>query len=500
MATVYLARDLKHGREVALKVLLPDLAALIGADRFLREIGIAARLTHPRILALHDSGEAGGFLYYVMPFAGGGSLRTRLQAARRLPLEQAAAIADAIADALTYAHRLGIFHRDIKPENILFAEGHPLVTDFGIAKAVSTAGGAALTRTGFPIGTPGYMSPEQAAGIAEVDGRTDVYSLAAVAYEMVTGEIPRGWPTEDEVRTGRLTAAPLEHRRALDLLPSHVEGALVRGLAVRPDQRTATPAVLVRELTQPGARRRYDDAEVRELVRRASELEVTAPTIDSSLTIGGVERLAAEAGIDPARIREAAALAQAAQEPEPHPWWSRVIGGPTRLVIERVVTGEVPDAEFPMLVDEIRRTLGDVGLVSALGRTVTWTTARAAGGRNLQISVSVRAGRTRVLLLDRLGDLQGGLFGGMMGGLGGGGTGPIVAVAVEALKTPAVLIAAIPLWLATVFAGTRALYHYTVKGRQRKLEQLADRLAELARQLAPGALPPAASPERYRLP
>jgi hypothetical protein len=130
---------------------------------------------------------------------------------------------------------------------------------------------------------------------------------------------------------------------------------------------------------------------------------------------------------------------------------------------------------------------------------MTWTTARASGGRNLQISVSVRAGRTRVLILDRLGDLQGGLFGGMMGGLGGGGTGPIVAVAVEALKAPAILIAAIPLWLITVFAGTRSLYHYIVKGRRRKLEQLADRLAELARQLAPGVLP-AAPPERGRLP
>jgi hypothetical protein len=500
MATVYLARDLKHGRDVALKVLLPDLAALIGADRFLREIGIAARLTHPRILALHDSGEAAGFLYYVMPYAAGGSLRTRLQAERRVPLDAALAITDAIADALTYAHRTGVLHRDIKPENILFAEGHPLVTDFGIAKAVSTAGGDQLTRTGFPIGTPGYMSPEQAAGIAQVDARTDVYSLAAVAYEMITGEIPRGWPTEDEVRTGRLAAAPAAHRHTFDLLPSYVEGALVRGLAVRPDQRTATPTALMQELSQPGARRRYGDAEVRDLVRRASELEVTAPTVDSSMTIGGVERLAAEAGIDPARVREAAALVEAAQEPEPHPWWSRVIGGPTRLVVERVVTGEVPDAEFPVLVDEIRRTLGDVGLVSALGRTMTWTTARAAGGRNLQISVSVRAGRTRVLVLDRLGDLQGGLFGGVMGGLGGGGMGPIIAVAVEALKVPHVLFAAIPLWLLTVFAGTRSLYYHIVSGRKRKLDALADRLATLARDLAPASLPRDPGPVRGRLP
>jgi len=502
MATVYLARDLKHGRDVALKVLLPDLALLIGADRFLREIGIAARLTHPRILALHDSGEAGGFLYYVMPFATGGSLRTRLQAERRLPLQQAVAIADGIADALTYAHRMGVLHRDVKPENILFAEGHPLVTDFGIAKAVSTAGGAQLTRTGFPIGTPGYMSPEQAAGIADVDARTDVYSLAAVAYEMLTGEIPRGWPTEDEVRTGRLATAPPSHRHTLDLLPSHVEGALVRGLAVRPDQRTATPEVLLRELTHPGARRRYDDAAVRDLVRRASELESYAPTVDGAMTIGGVERLAAEVGIDPARVREAAALVDAPPPTEtPRSGWTRLLGGPMRLSIERLVPGEVPEAEFPTLVDEVRRTLGDVGMASTLGRSVTWTSVRGtSAARQLQVAVSVRAGQTRIHVQDSLGDLRAGVFGGVFGGVGGGGLGPIVGVAIEGLQAPAVLFAAVPLWIAAVFSSARSIYHYSTRSRHRQLEALADRLVALARQLMPPGLPELRSPERHRLP
>ena len=502
MATVYLARDLKHGREVALKVLLPDLAALIGADRFLREIGIAARLTHPRILALHDSGEAGGFLYYVMPYAGGGSLRARLQAERRLPLDAALPIADAIADALTYAHRCGVLHRDIKPENILFAEGHPLVTDFGIAKAVSTAGGPHITRTGFPIGTPGYMSPEQAAGITEVDARTDVYSLAAVTYEMLMGEIPRGWPTEEEVRTGRFANAPAAHRHTLDLLSSHIEGGLVRGLAVRPDQRTATPADLLRELTEPGARRRYDAAGVRELVRRASELEVTAPTVDTAMTIGGVERIAAEAGIDPARVREAAALAEAVPPAATtHPFWSRVIGGPLRLSIERVVPGEVPEAEFPALVDEIRRTVGDVGMASTLGRSVTWTAIRGtSASRHLQVAASVRGGQTRIHVQDSLGDLRAGLFGGVLGGVGGGGLGAIVAVTVETLQAPMALVAMVPLWIALVFSGTRSTYHYTVESRRRQLETLADRLAGLARQLTPPELPGARAPERLRLP
>jgi len=166
MATVYLADDKKHHRAVALKVLLPGLAAFLGVERFLKEIQIAAGLQHPHILTLHDSGEAGGFLYYVMPYIEGASLRQQLEGPPRRALSQpqALAIAEPVADALSYAHRMGVLHRDIKPENILFSQGHPIVADFGIAKAVSTAGGANLTRTGFPVGTPGYMIPDQPAG------------------------------------------------------------------------------------------------------------------------------------------------------------------------------------------------------------------------------------------------------------------------------------------------------------------------------------------------
>ena len=190
MATVYLAHDRRHEREVAVKVLRQDLAATLGAERFLKEIQIAARLTHPHILPVHDSGEAGGFLYYVMPFIDGLSLRQRLEARGALVEADALEITRRVGDALTYAHRMGVVHRDIKPENILFAQGHPIVADFGIAKAVSTAGEQHLTRTGFPIGTPGYMSPEQAAGLSDLDARTDVYSLAIVVYEMLVGSAP----------------------------------------------------------------------------------------------------------------------------------------------------------------------------------------------------------------------------------------------------------------------------------------------------------------------
>ena len=186
MATVYMAYDRKHQRDVALKVLRPDIAASIGADRFLKEIQIVARMVHPHILSLHDSGEAEGFVYYVMPFIDGGSLRQLLERDKRLGKDRAIAVAEPIADALSYAHGVGVLHRDIKPENVLFARSHPIVADFGIAKAVSSAtSGAQLTRTGISLGTPGYMSPEQAAGFTDVDAKTDVYALAILVYEMI---------------------------------------------------------------------------------------------------------------------------------------------------------------------------------------------------------------------------------------------------------------------------------------------------------------------------
>lgn len=306
MATVYLAHDRKHHREVALKVLLPSLAAYLGAERFLKEIRILARLTHPHILALHDSGDAAGFLYYVMPYIEGASLRRRIQGGTLMSVEAALAIAAPVADALSYAHRMGVFHRDVKPENILFSQGHPIVADFGIAKAISTAGGANLTRTGFPLGTPGYMSPEQAAGLADLDERSDVYSLAAVIYEMLVGAVPARWPAPDEVRAGRFLTAPEPHRERLAAAGETIEAGLVRGLALDHAQRTASPAALLDELTGKGGHRRYSEGEVRAIVKRAAEMEAVQPTAGGALTIGGIEALAGEVGIAPALVRAAA--------------------------------------------------------------------------------------------------------------------------------------------------------------------------------------------------
>ena len=495
MATVYLGFDRKHHREVALKVLVPGLAAVLGAERFLREIETAARLTHPHILALYDSGEAGGFLYYVMPYIDGGSLRLPLAAGRRMSPDEALAIAGPVADALAYAHRMGVLHRDVKPENILFSQGHPIVADFGIAKAISTAGGANITRTGFPLGTPGYMSPEQAAGLTDLDPRTDVYSLAVVIYEMLVGGPPGRWPTEDAVRSGRLTDAPAAHRTRLTELGARIEGALTRGLAIRLDQRTATPGALIDELSGTAPpRRRYSAGEVDEIVKRASEIEATRPTGSGAMTIGGVEALAAEVGIAPEMVREAAReMSPGGRVPEaagvalpsearpPNRW----IGGPTTILFEREVDGELPDAEWPVLVDEIRRVVRNVGQVSQFGRSFSWVaTRRGTSQRDLEIAVSVRGGRTRITVQENLSTLIGAVFGGIGGGMGGGGMGPLLGITLGAMHAPGPVVALlVPLWLATTFGTARGVYRYSSGRRSRELESLADRLASLTRDL-----------------
>jgi serine/threonine protein kinase/tetratricopeptide (TPR) repeat protein len=251
MATVFLARDLKHDRLVALKVLHPELAASLGPERFLREIKVAARLNHPYIVPLHDSGQAGNLLYYVMPYVDGESLRQRLGRERQLPVEDALQIARNVAAALDYAHRQGVVHRDIKPENVMLHEGEALVTDFGIAKAVSAAGGESLTQTGVAIGTPAYMSPEQAAGEAEPDGRSDVYSLGCMLYEMLAGTTPFTGPTVQAVMARRFTETAPPLRAARPTVPEAVEQAVARALARVPADRFATASQFAQALAVP---------------------------------------------------------------------------------------------------------------------------------------------------------------------------------------------------------------------------------------------------------
>jgi hypothetical protein len=242
MATVYLARDLKHERDVALKVLRPELAAVLGGQRFLAEIKITARLDHPHILTLIDSGESDGFLWYVLPFVHGESLRDRLNHEKQLGLEEALQITKQVAGALDYAHRQGVVHRDIKPENILLHEGEAMLADFGIALAVKEAGGNRLTETGLSLGTPQYMSPEQATGDRLLDARSDVYSLGAVLYEMLAGEPPVTGPTVQAVIAKLLTERPTRLRVVRDTVPEGIETAVAKALAKTPADRFAGAA------------------------------------------------------------------------------------------------------------------------------------------------------------------------------------------------------------------------------------------------------------------
>ncbi len=240
MATVYLARDLKHDRNVALKVLLPELGAILGAERFQSEIEVTANLQHPNLLPLFDSGEANGLLFYVMPYVEGESLRARLDREKQLPISEALRIAGAVASALDYAHRHSVIHRDLKPENILLHDGQPLVADFGIALAVSNAGGQRVTQTGLSLGTPQYMSPEQATGDRAIDGRTDIYSLGAVTYEMLAGEPPHLGTTAQAIIAKVLTEAPRSVRLARPSVPEHVEAVLEKALEKLAADRWAT--------------------------------------------------------------------------------------------------------------------------------------------------------------------------------------------------------------------------------------------------------------------
>src|SRR5690242_17899606 len=253
MAVVMLARDLKHQRQVAIKVLRPELSQSLGTDRFLREIEVATQLTHPHILPVFDSGACDGLLYYVMPYVEGGSLRTWLQREAQLPVEVALELTCQVADALEYAHGLRVVHRDIKPENILLESGQAVLADYGLALAVSAAGGERLTESGLALGTPAYMSPEQAAGDPHVDGRTDLYSLGCVLYEMLAGEPPFTGPTAQAVIAKRFgSPAPLI-RVVREGVPPAVERAIARALAKVPAERFRTAGELAKALSQASA-------------------------------------------------------------------------------------------------------------------------------------------------------------------------------------------------------------------------------------------------------
>ncbi len=285
MAVVYLAHDEKHHRPVAIKVLRPELAAAVGAERFLREIEIAAQLNHPNILPLFDSGEADGLLFYVMPYVAGETLRHRIARERQLPLDEAVRIAGEVGDALAYAHTQGLIHRDIKPENVLFQAGHAVVADFGIARAITEAGGTRLTETGLAVGTMAYMSPEQAVGESEIDARSDIYALGCVLFEMLAGSTPFASDNPQAMLAQKVvgTAASLADFRK-DLPPT-IDEVLQRALTKEPAGRYETSAAFTGALAHATTTAAIEQAEWRR--RRARYQRAFAGVMVVSLLAAG---------------------------------------------------------------------------------------------------------------------------------------------------------------------------------------------------------------------
>ena len=351
MATVYLAQDLRHDREVAIKVLHADLGAVLGGERFLSEIKTTARLQHPHILPLLDSGDAEGLLYYVMPYVRGETLRTRLERERQLPIDDAVRIAREVADALGAAHSQGIIHRDIKPENILLQSGHALVADFGIALAVQHAGGVRMTQTGHSLGTPSYMSPEQAMGERTIGARSDIYALGAVTYEMLAGDPPFTGSTVQAVVARVLSERPTPLRTLRDTVPPHVEQAVLTALAKLPADRFGSAAELAAALAGD----------------RPSTLGPAAFAPDGQVAAGRARRTIAALG-----ILAAASLAAAV-------WgWSRPPAAPDPPTqrFEFTAGAELPFA-FPILSSVTALAVSPAGdrVVYAARRGRTWVLA-----------------------------------------------------------------------------------------------------------------------------
>lgn len=476
MATVYLARDIKHHRQVAIKVMRPELAASLGVERFLKEIEIAAQLNHPHVLPLLDSGTTNDLLFYTMPFVNGESLRSLLNRKGTLEITLALEIAAEVADALGYAHRQGVLHRDIKPENILLSEGHAVVADFGIAKAISTAGGDQITRTGFPLGTPGYMSPEQAAGSTRLDERTDVFSLACVFYEMIIGETPGLWPTDEAVRLGRFLDAPANHRDVLDRLPGSVEQGLTRAMSMSPQQRFASPLELIKALGLPEERRRkYKTDEVSEIVKLAADKQNARPTEEGALSLGAVQQIAAQLDIAPDRIREAA---QALEVRDAAMEKGGIFGVGTKIDLERVVDHEIHEDEYESVLEEIRSAMGEVGRINpTLGKSLSWNSLSfqntlEGSGRLTHIMVSPRGGKTKIRITEAGGahtavfaatTVIGGILGtSLAGAIGIGGI----------LVAPAVAIAG-----GTSYLVSRTVFQRLITRRHNVLRTLLDRLS-----------------------
>ncbi len=498
MATVYLARDLKHDRPVAVKVLRPDLAASLAVNRFLQEIRIAARLNHPHIVPLLDSGNVNGVLHFVMPFVEGRSLRGKLVGSESIDLKMAIGITKDVAGALSYAHRVGIVHRDIKPENILFSEGHAIVTDFGIAKAISTAGGSSLTRTGFPIGTLGYMSPEQAAGRTDIDKTTDIYSLASVFYEMMVGEAPGMWVTDEARRLRRFVDALPAHRERLDQLPGSVEQVLVHAMSMRPDERFQTAGDFAGALEQAtDTPQRFDEHQVRDVIRIAAEDQAARPTEEGALSLGSMQQIGAEVGLSPSRIENAAnALQQSPSGTVPEPvtspavQWGGFLGASPKVEFDATIEAELRQDEFGNVLEEIRTEMGEVGRVNeTFGKSLSWNSLSfqntfEGSGRLVHVMVNPTDRGTRIRVTESAGVHP--FVAVATAVIGGGVLGSMATGAILAAGAPDVLaLGAFGATWAGSYVVARVGFTKFIKRRVRLLSRLVDRITHHVNRTSP---------------
>jgi serine/threonine-protein kinase len=521
MGIVFLARDLKLERLVAIKTLPPTLAAdeVIRA-RFLREARTAAALSHPNIVPIHRADDIDGTVFFVMGFVDGPSLAQLLRENGPLTPRTAVSFLYDVADALRYAHGAGVIHRDVKAENILIDRGssRALVTDFGIARVAEAA---PLTATGTVLGTVHYMSPEQVAGDA-VDPRSDVYSLGVVAFYALAGRFPFDSPTASAVLVAHVTKEAPSLVNTAPSVPRGLARLVDKCLAKDPDSRIQSCGELLTELRRVEAGLPDDDVaaprpepagsvssdEAQALWQRAAQLQdmtgqmpplrvaqrpqLRKETATSGYALDQVRNAAREAGIDTKFMERAMAERGLVHVPDDAPdpssglvregilpgynWW---LGGRSAIAFESTVHGEMPERDFDLLVEEIRRALNDNGVVSVVGRSLNWTSADRQ--RKVQISVFVRDGRTNIYVGERLKDLIGAIYGGVIGGGGGGTIGPIMGITMGALEMPLLIP---PLILSTVlsaFGIARYSLQRVTKSRTTVLQELTQRLADRAR-------------------
>ena len=520
MGIVFLARDLKLERLVAIKTLPPTLAAddVIRA-RFLREARTAAALNHPNIVPIHRADDIDGTVFFVMGFVDGPSLAQLIRDGGPLSPRTAVSILYDVSGALGYAHGAGVVHRDVKAENILLdrASSRALVTDFGIARVAEAA---PLTATGTVLGTVHYMSPEQVAGDT-VDRRSDVYSLGVVAFYALAGRFPFDSPTASAVLVAHVTRVAPSLAEIAPTVPRALARLVDRCLAKDPASRVQSCEELLTELRhveanlpdedvaapRPEAVTSVSSDEAQALWQRAAQLQdatgqmpplrvASRPSTPrenptTGYALDQVRNAAREAGIATQFVDRAIAergLVQAPQGEDPgegvvregilpaHNWW---LGGRSAIAYEAMVHGEMPERDFDLLVEEIRRALNDNGVVSVVGRSLNWTSADKQ--RKVQISVLVRDGRTTIYVGERLKDLIGAIYGGVIGGGGGGSMGPIMGLTMGALEMPLLIP---PLILATVgsaFGIARYSLQRVTKSRSKVLAELTQRLADRAR-------------------